>query len=382
MWNFFLCQLNTQLTLAFARELIILLYCFSFTNLYLSYIGNMANQKRLNCIVFDEIQKLLTEISYRKCFCDFYIFNTTAVPIYGLSGSIPPTTIPALVELTGTTWRIVRTPSNRSELCYSVVHVQGDVKKQILEDIPEYTKDYGPEDRLMVFCRSRGEVESLSHSLSIPPYTSATPDENEATMAKWRSGVNKIMVSTSLLGCGLDYASIRHVLHCNIAYTMLDQHQQESRAGRDGMRAHAITYVPASGRSFKADNSKSTFGLGQLQTWAHMIDQCLRIIPSAYLDGVPVTCSLLPGCELCAFCSGELAGAPPPRVVSLARFMGEPITGSTRVDHPLNLALPQPPKTPVSPTPPAGLVTPSSEGNRTSWCVFCILSVKYNLILL
>ncbi|KJA23649.1 hypothetical protein HYPSUDRAFT_114620, partial [Hypholoma sublateritium FD-334 SS-4] len=168
-----------------------------------------------------------------------------------------------------------------------------------------YRMSYGPDDRLMVFCRSHEDVEALSTALNVPGYTSQTADTNAATMRKWRSGENIVMVSTTILGCGFDYANVRHVLHWNTAYTMIDQHQQESRAGRDGRRAEAITYISAGFEPSKRASERS-FGRPELEEWAASTEQCLRTIPSSYLDGVPVTCSLLQKCEYCWYCQSQM----------------------------------------------------------------------------
>ncbi|KJA29081.1 hypothetical protein HYPSUDRAFT_113902, partial [Hypholoma sublateritium FD-334 SS-4] len=96
------------------------------------------------------------------------------------------------------------------------------------------------EDRLMVFCRSHGNVEEMTNTLGFAGFTACNVDTNADTMHDWRSGGQQVMVSMSILGCGLDYPHVRHVIHNNIAYTMIDQHQQESRAGQDGKCTLAI----------------------------------------------------------------------------------------------------------------------------------------------
>ena len=98
--------------------------------------------------------------------------------------------------------------------------------------------------------------------------------------------------------------SVRHILHFGIAHSMIDQHQPESRAGRDGKSAMAITYVSANQR--QSSNSSSGYGRQELEHWARNVHQCLRIIQSQYLDGVAVTCSLLLACTLCAYCTKQL----------------------------------------------------------------------------
>lgn len=129
-------------------------------------------------------------------------------------------------------------------------------------------------------------------------------------MTAWLNGVRKVMVSTSILGCGLDYPSVRDVVHVDVAYSMLDQHQQESRGGRDGKISRATTYVPL-GRIRPLVKDSADFGQKELYDWAEQDKQCLRSIPSQYLDGVYVNCAILPGCAPCAYCAQELEPSTP-----------------------------------------------------------------------
>lgn len=177
----------------------------------------------------------------------------------------------------------------------------------------------------MVFCRSHSDVTELSTALSVAGFTARDVSTNANTMQDWRSGRQVVMISTSILGCGLDYPHVRHVIHNDTAYTMIDQHQQESRAGRDGKRALAITYTTAS--SLRARAQSGSYGAAELGTWAASTKQCLRVIPSSYIDGVPITCSLLPRCELCSYCEEQLQNSPPTQATSLRQFITDPVVG-------------------------------------------------------
>ena len=268
---------------------------------------DLEHQGRLNLIIFDEIHKVLTDHSYRNVFLEFWVLNLVKTAIVGLDGSLPPECIPEFFSLTNTSWRVIRTPSNRPELGYEIR--QGNPIEDIAKDIPQLTATYEKDDRLMVFCRTHADLEKLSASVKVPAFSSHTVDKNKETMEMWIQGERKVMISTSILGCGLDYPSVRHVLHFGIAHSMIDQHQQESRAGRDGKSAMAITYVSANQR--QSSNSSSGYGRQELERWARNVHQCLRIIQSQYLDGVAVTCSLLPACTLCAYCAEQLHQDPP-----------------------------------------------------------------------
>lgn len=263
----------------------------------------------------------MTDVSFREIFLSFWVLNLVKAPIIALDGTLPPQTLATFLKLTNTSWRILRMPSNRPELCYKVERVpknpkypENTILHHIAGVIPALTADYRAQDRMLVYCRSHAQVETLAKLLGIAPFTSSSIDTNGDSMAAWLRGKQKVIVATSILGCGLDYPSVRHVLHCGIAYTMIDQHQQESRAGRDGAPAMAITYVPAIQYSAINPPSDNDHGLHDLQRWARTEDQCLRVAPSLYLDGVAVTCMLLPGCVLCFYCASQLNASAPARL--------------------------------------------------------------------
>ncbi|KAH9477263.1 ATP-dependent DNA helicase tlh1 [Psilocybe cubensis] len=346
-----------------------------------SDLASLEHQKRLNCIIFDEVHKVVTDITYRPSFEKFWVLNKVKAPIYGLSGSLPPSTMAEFNQLTGTTWKVVRTTSNRPELAYRIIHVTGDMLKRLVEDIAMYIANYGPRDRLMVFCRTKEDVTALSDALRVPGFTSHTTETNDDTLRKWRSGENIVIVATSILGCGLDYPSVRHVLHWGIAHSMVDQHQQESRAGRDGQRAEAITYVASPSRRYS--KSATAHGLSELEKWSSSTDMCLRAIPSSYLDGVPITCSLLPNCELCAYCLEQMNVAPPLRVASISHLISDPVSvpakpQTTPIRPPFRVFVP--PKTPITPVIQSGESTPASAVDLTSSSAFCQVSSPSTLV--
>jgi superfamily II DNA helicase RecQ len=68
------------------------------------------------------------------------------------------------------------------------------------------------------------------------PYFTPREDEeiqqkNKEAMVRWIAGKPKIMTSTSILGCGIDYHNIRDVIHRDPSFSMLDQYQEDSRGG-------------------------------------------------------------------------------------------------------------------------------------------------------
>jgi hypothetical protein len=275
-----------------------------------------ANEKRLYRLVFDEIHKVITDIGYRDVFNLFPRLNMAGVSIFGSSASIPDHLILALFQLTNTPWKVIRTPSNRKELVYEVRKVPKEV--EIRDHVVDFWKSihptYGPSDRCVVFCRTIDESKKLAELLNCLPFHSECVDEEP--VQKFREGEQKILPTTIRLGCGFHYENIRHVIHMDLAYSIIDQYQEDSRGGRDGRPCQAITFVKDD-RVCPPDKGSFDIGVQAVWEWSRKDNQCLRIIPSQFLDGAAVTCDLVTGGQLCVVCQKESVQEPPPKPVLL-----------------------------------------------------------------
>lgn len=271
-----------------------------------------ANEKRLYRLVFDEIHKVITDIGYRDAFNLFPRLNLAGVTIFGSSASIPPHLLLALFQLTQTPWKVIRTPSNRKELVYQVQSVPQDVDlpNHILNFWNSIKPTYGPLDRCLLFCRTKDEAKVFGDLLNVLPFHSEC--EDDSAVERFRAGEQKILPTTVRLGCGFHYEHIRHVLHADLAYSVIDQYQEDSRGGRDGKPCYAITFVPQN-RPCPPDKGVYDIGVQAVWEWSRKGEQCLRIIPSLFLDGVSVTCDLVPGAQLCVYCQTLRSQNPPPQ---------------------------------------------------------------------
>lgn len=280
--------------------------------------------RRLFRIIFDEVHKLITDLDFRSSFNFFWSLNLVGIPLISFTASFPDHLVREFNILTRTSWRIIRMPSNRKELMYDVMRV--DTSKQDLitsakDYVLERVRSYSPEDRAIVFCRTVAKAKDMAASLGVEPYCAQNRDEqtedpNVEIMKCWLAGKHCVMVSTSILGCGLDYPSIRDVVHLDIAYSIMDQYQEDSRGGRDGQPCNAVTII-AQNRQPSLTQQRYRVGMDEVYEWATSTDQCYRIIPSRFLDGVAVTCMLLDGAELCAFCTRQELQPPPEHPIDL-----------------------------------------------------------------
>lgn len=296
-------------------------------------MSDLEHHRRLGPLVFDEIHKMITDIEYRDAFQNFQGLHKVKAVIFGFSASIPPSLYPVLCELTGMTWRVLRTPSSRKELKYQVIAVPSDreMDQRIVDHLHERLASYRSQDRAMVFCRSKQHATTLASLLNIQPFYAPGDDanllvQNQQLMIKWISGENKVMASTSILGCGIDYAHIRDVIHRDPSFSMLDQYQAESRGGRDGLECRATTFVVAN-KKYRIPEQLYDLGTKALFDSMNNISQCQRIAPSLYLDGRAVQCITLPGAIFCDFCEKS---AREPESSSLSSNFMDRLLNSTR----------------------------------------------------
>ena len=269
---------------------------------------------------------MLTDVTYRPVFLHFWKLKIVPVIIVGLTGTLPPQLMQRFFEATDVDWKVVRTPSVRPELRPSIKRVpQGDMVSAIAVDVQQSVASYGPNDRAMIFCRTKNDAEKMARALNLPVcHSGIAKEDNDQAVSNWKMGRNKVMVSTSLLGSGLDYPAVRDVIHLDVAHTMLDQHQEESRGGRDGLSCNVVTYVPTIRSHPLPVAFDNVFGAQELQDWSMQEHECLRIAPSVFLDGPATPCILLPGCAICAVCERQASESPsesallpmPPRMVN------------------------------------------------------------------
>ena len=273
----------------------------------------MDNHHRLGPVVFDEIHKLITDINYRNAFKNFHVLHRVKATLFALTGTFPQHLYPVLCQLTQMTWKVIRTPSWRRELKYKVVKVarEKDMDPAILAHFKQVLPTYRPEDRGIIFCRSKSEAQTLAALLKVQPYHGHQDDDvqmvarNVETMNSWLAGENTVMVSTTILGCGMDYAHIRDVVHRGPSYSIMDQHQEDSRGGRDKLECRAITFI-VENKKYPVSNSEYDLGSQKLNESLQNPTICQRTTPSLFLDGVPIQCITLPRAVFCQTCEDDL----------------------------------------------------------------------------
>ena len=105
------------------------------------------------------------------------------------------------------------------------------------------------------------------------------------------NGVRRVVVATTALCMGVNFPDVRYVVSWGPARTILDQHQEAGRAGRDGKAAHIIVLYHG-----------QQIGLCEKEVKEFVRAKgCLRV--SAYQTLDPAIQPVQPPHDCCSFCS-------------------------------------------------------------------------------
>jgi hypothetical protein len=260
---------------------------------------------------------LLTAHAYREPLKQFFVLLGVKTHITAMSGSFPPQLYCDFCELTGIdSWDVIRMPSSRPNIAYSVkIHPHQMFKAEAVRYVQDIIRGYNPGEKAMVFCRTKRDADFVAQQLGTEAYHSAqSPEVRQKLFKEWCDGIRSVIVATSILGAGIDQ-HVLDVVHVDVGWNIIDQFQEDNRAGRNNHLARSTYFVPAGRPPIGPDPAKP-FGAELLVPWAMDTEQCRRVAISQFLDGVAVSCLMLKDAEFCDNClrqiSDETCVAPNP----------------------------------------------------------------------
>ena len=232
-----------------------------------------------------------------------------------MTATCPPTlTSELLSTLAIHQCRVIRAPTDRPEISYNVEMCRSvaEAKQKLVKAVKDQLERSPPSFRGIVYCRGRKSTDELAELIGCDPFHSNRPEaERKASYANWIAGQNKFIVSTSLLGCGIDVEGIETVFHFLTPWSVMDYVQESRRAGRGG--AWSESWVFASMAEFELEEPpKDLFGYSIMKKWVREVSVCRRVALSSFLDGRVTTCILLRNANLCDICK-KLKEEPHPR---------------------------------------------------------------------
>ncbi|KAJ7769710.1 hypothetical protein B0H14DRAFT_3591133 [Mycena olivaceomarginata] len=245
-----------------------------------AFIHELCRKDKLGWIYCEEIHKIHTDKWYRPVFRIVPILLRYGVPIICASATVPSFMQPEFSRMTGIKkWDVIRMRVSRPNvrLVLSEHADRTQAEAAFLAYAKERLAKYSKDERMMVFTRTVGEAKLLAAKFKTNAYYSRTDqegkDENWRTFDSWVSkGEPKIIISTSLLGSGTDYAK-----------------EYETLCARDGPE-------------------RQDMGDSLMQLWG-ADGYCLREPLSFFFDGSAETCITVGG-EICSRCEDEFNGEP------------------------------------------------------------------------
>lgn len=117
---------------------------------------------------------------------------------------------------------------DRHSIFYNVFPKIGNGYKQILNFMGQHKK----EDTGIIYCLTKASVDDLSRFLyrqgikAKPYHAGLSTKDKEANLAQWMNKEIQVIVATIAFGMGIDFPSVRYVIHANIP-TSLEGFSQE-----------------------------------------------------------------------------------------------------------------------------------------------------------
>lgn len=279
-------------------------------------------------IGIDEAHYGLVADSYRASLRNMYELRFLPVPFVILSGSIPPTSVPALRHALGLQdyAQVLRTTTIRAETQYVIAPAvdEGALLDHIRMLVEFYSGQFRPEDRGLVFVHSRADAHDFAKAIKgacyhggydsrYPLYGDAS---REAAIASWHKGEKTWMACTSAFAAGNDYPSVRVCIYAGKGYDMMETIQAFGRIGRDHRHAIAILVpnLPRPTRPVNRGPADVHKGPGDLWDLAYKRfsgdGNCARFQLTRWVDGQGTCCAADDRFAKCSRCA--TAPYPPP----------------------------------------------------------------------
>lgn len=307
---------------------------------FLTALRKTGQDHRLARIVFDEAHLMREWASFRRHDMAIGMLlaaqeECASVPFVMASATVPPSVEKYLTRhyFSSPAPIIVRSETDRPNLQYSVSSLQDggvrDIASAILGVVQEMSSaeewvfDGSSAERAIVFARTHAQVEALSKALNdinlgSTHYhaggsdggggddaatgggdggdgSSCSDDWRARSVARWRNGETPFMVCTTAFSIGVDYASVRLIVHAGLPFSLQQYAQETGRGGRDGRKTVCQMFLLPGTLTKNAiklslgtngySSAKQLQDANVMKQWALDTSTCRRLRLQAFLDG-------------------------------------------------------------------------------------------------
>jgi superfamily II DNA helicase RecQ len=271
----------------------------------MQFIVDIFLAKRLDRIVFDECHKLIMDVNFRPKLAGLKDICVGTQLIF-LTATFPPTMLGRFQDhLVIKDPQFIRLPNNKLRTRYEIKILETEkFKRQAADEMQRALLLCEGTDKVLVFCRSRGECETWARRWECDYYHSQTENKSEV-LEMWTFG---LLFATGSLGAGVDIMNIKTIIHVGEPYGMVDYDQEVGRGGRSGEIVHTVTLLSERDMAGLTERRTETLSYDhRAMTEFLTTGKCRRTGMSKYLNGEDYedNCESLRA-ELCDNCKSDL----------------------------------------------------------------------------
>jgi superfamily II DNA helicase RecQ len=268
---------------------------------FLGYARTLKAKGLLHRVVIDECHLVFTSTHWREKLLTVKNLRLLGCPIVMLTATLPPLRemeLESSMLVRHATY--VRASTVRPNARYFVSWCQrGKLQDTALFMCKRWAERLQrSRQKGVVYCKSKPQCEAIAEELGCAHYHADVVDRGDR-LQEWveRGGM---IVATSALGTGVDFAGIVYILHVGMPWSMSDFAQASGRGGRGGEQFDVVVLVEHGEVEKAMEREKDeidVLAIGQFLIGSG----CRRELMSSYLDQRGVSCRDIEaaGCDRC-----------------------------------------------------------------------------------
>jgi len=268
---------------------------------FLGYARLMKDKGLLQRVVVDECHLLFTARHWRANLLKVKNLRLLGCPIVLLTATLPPVQegeLEASMLVRNATY--IRASTARPNARYFVSWCQ----RKKLEDTAlvvckRWAEKLGQTGQKgVVYCLSKAQCEWIAEEVGCAHYHADVEERGERLQEWVEQG--GLIVATSALGTGVDYAGIVYILHVGMPWSMTDFAQASGRGGRGGETFNVVVMIEQGEVEKRIEQESGDIDVQAMGAFL-IGDGCRRALMSSYLDGQGLGCREMGGvcCDRC-----------------------------------------------------------------------------------